>query len=115
MNFGMELRCCTTLCLAGMSERPKPGRSNETARNPALAKGPRLRTNTSAELPSEAPNGAPIRQCIGAESLLHGPIPAAFRCVRSRRGGVIETSRQRQEAQLLLQQRIVEIAVNDLR
>ena len=54
MNFGMELRCCATLCLVGMSERPKPGRSNATARNPALAKGPRLRRNTSAELPSDA-------------------------------------------------------------
>src|SRR6266496_1767428 len=48
---------------------------------------------------SEAPNSAPIRQCIGAESLFYGALPAAYRCVRSRRGGVVETSRQRQEAQ----------------
>jgi hypothetical protein len=61
---------------------------------------------------AKSPQSAPAWQRLSAEELTDNFPPARFRLVMGRVGGVIEAGCERDEAQIFLQQRIAEIAVN---
>ena len=64
---------------------------------------------------AKSPQDTPARQRFGAEELTDNLLPARFRLVMDRVGRVIEAGRERNEAEIFLQQRIIEIAINHSR